>query len=49
MSRIITASIIGTGARGRLSYGSRMLKYPDEIKVVAVADIDKTRLTLCGD
>ncbi len=49
MSKIITASIIGTGARGRLAYGSRLLKFPEQIKVVAVADIDPIKLNLCGD
>lgn len=49
MSKFLTAAIIGTGARGRSSYGARMLKFPDQIKVVAVADIDPIKLNICGD
>jgi len=49
MSKFITVSIIGAGARGRLSYGSRILKFSDKIKVVAVADIDPVKLNICAD
>lgn len=49
MSNPITVAIIGTGARGRTAYGSRILKRPEDIKVVAVADIDPIKLNLCGD
>ena len=49
MKKCINAVIVGTGARGRLAYGSRILKFPEYIKVVAVADVDPVRLNICGD
>ncbi len=49
MSNVITVAIIGAGARGRMAYGSRLLKFPESIKVVAVADIDSNRLKMCSD
>ena len=44
MSKFITASVIGTGARGRIGYGARMLRFPEDIKVVAAADLNKETL-----
>ena len=49
MDKIITVAIIGAGARGRSAYGSRLLKFPESVKVVAVADVDPVRLNLCSD
>lgn len=49
MERVITVAIIGAGARGRSAYGSRLLKLPEAVKVVAVADVDSVRLNLCAD
>jgi len=44
MSKMITAAVIGTGARGRIGYGARMLRFPEDIKVVAAADLNKETL-----
>ena len=49
MNKQITVAIVGTGARGRVSYGSRLLKHPENVKVVAVADTDPVKLNICGD
>ncbi|MDF2815171.1 MAG: oxidoreductase [Paenibacillus sp.] len=41
--RQITAVIVGAGARGRFVYGAYAGKYPEELKVVAVAEPDEER------
>ena len=49
MSKVLTIAIVGTGARGRNSYGVRLLPRVDEAKVVAIADINPEKLKLTGD
>lgn len=39
----ITAALIGAGQRGADAYATYALKYPDEVKFVAVADMDPVR------
>jgi len=46
---MITVAILGAGARGRNAYGLKFSKFPDDIKVVAVADLDAEKLRICGD
>lgn len=46
--RQITAVLMGAGARGRFVYGAYANKYPDELKIVAVADPDEERRTLAA-
>lgn len=42
----ITAILIGAGFRGRISYGSYGLKYPDRLKFIAVAEPDSNKREL---
>ena len=39
----ITAALIGAGQRGADAYATYALEYPDEVKFVAVADMDPVR------
>lgn len=47
--RQITAVLMGAGARGRFVYGAYANKYPDEFKIVAVAEPDEERRKLAAD
>ena len=49
MEKVLTIAIVGAGARGRNSYGTRLIPKKDQAKVVAVADIDPVRLKLAAD
>ncbi len=42
----ITAILIGAGWRGRVTYGSYGLKYPDRLKFVAIAEPDSKKREL---
>ena len=49
MNKPLTVAIAGLGNRGMYAYGSRILDRPDEIKVVAAADVDAERLALMAE
>lgn len=49
MNKPITVAIVGLGNRGMYAYGTRILERPDEIKVVAAADVDRERLELMAN
>lgn len=40
MKRPVTIAVVGFGGRGRRAYTSYIMKHPEEMKLVAVADID---------
>ncbi|BBH21400.1 oxidoreductase [Paenibacillus baekrokdamisoli] len=44
----ITAVLVGAGARGRFVYGAYAKKYPEELKIVAVAEPNKERRQLAA-
>ncbi len=44
MSKPVTAAIIGLGNRGRDVYANYALEFPDDIKIVAAADISPQRV-----
>lgn len=44
MNKQITVAVLGAGNRGRTSYSSLILKKQEDIKVVAVADIDPNKV-----
>ncbi|MFD2114534.1 Gfo/Idh/MocA family protein [Paenibacillus yanchengensis] len=46
--RQITGVLIGAGARGRFVYGAYANKYPDKLKIVAVAEPDEERRMLAA-
>lgn len=46
--KVLTAAFIGLGARG-FTYASLMSKLPDQVRIVACADIDPERLQRFGD
>lgn len=48
MTKQVTAIIVGTGGRGRDAYGSYILGHGEDIKVVAIADIDPEKLERVG-
>lgn len=48
MSKQVTAIIVGLGGRGRSVYGRYILDHPEDIKVVAIADIDTDKLERGG-
>ncbi|MDD6095340.1 MAG: Gfo/Idh/MocA family oxidoreductase [Clostridia bacterium] len=43
-NKVMTAVVIGCGDRGKTVYCSMQEKFPDKMKIVAAADIDKSRL-----
>ena len=43
MKNIVTVTILGAGNRGRGAYGKYILEHPGDIKVVAIAEIDKVK------
>ncbi|WP_141502084.1 Gfo/Idh/MocA family protein [Paenibacillus luteus] len=45
----MTAILVGAGARGRFVYGAYAKKYPEEVKIVAVAEPDKERRELAAE
>jgi len=47
-SKVVTCAILGAGNRGR-SYESYLFEYKDNIKIVAVADINAYRLNTMAD
>ncbi|BBI34097.1 Gfo/Idh/MocA family protein [Cohnella abietis] len=46
--RQITAVLVGAGARGRFVYGAYASKYPEELKIVAVAEPNEERRKLAA-
>jgi predicted dehydrogenase len=44
----VRAVLVGAGNRGREIYGNWALRHPDRLKIVAVADPDPARLSLCA-
>ncbi|MBB3073051.1 putative dehydrogenase [Paenibacillus baekrokdamisoli] len=44
----ITAVLVGAGARGRFVYGAYANKYPDELKIVAIAEPNEERRQLAA-
>jgi len=43
MKNIVTVAILGAGNRGREAYGKYILEHPGDIKVVAIAELDKEK------
>ena len=46
MSRQITVAIAGTGSRGGGTYAQYQKKFPERMKIVALADPDTVRMNL---
>ncbi|WP_143710007.1 Gfo/Idh/MocA family protein [Halothermothrix orenii] len=46
MSEPVTVAVLGAGNRGREAYGEYILRHPEEIRVVAVAEPDKDKRSL---
>lgn len=46
VSEPVTVAVLGAGNRGREAYGEYILRHPEEIRVVAVAEPDKDKRSL---
>lgn len=49
MSKIVTVSIIGVGARGGEAYGRYIYKSKDKFRIVSLCDVNEERLEKYGE